>query len=375
MGYENDMMNAGLLGGGAQGFIKGIQDAEDHSMRQEDQRYRKMEMDAKLRSQSEDRDRQRMMDALAMRNANVIYDKGSGQFTDTRPTPQQQDQQTLSGMEKGIKTDWDPNSGRPKYSYDPKSPQSIGAQSKLIGADGKLQAIQHKHDIGPKDLAKLSDALDPNKARGGQLAKIQGVINSSDRIHGIFQQFPDGNIPKAQSTELVTAVAGLISGGSPQSQHQIDQMVPQSMAGNAQDMVAWVTNNPLGKEQQAFMRVLKETSERERTIAQQQKWDAQTARLPQFEYMSEHPQYQKILKAYGVSPDRPADYQSPPQQAPPRGMVNPGLFGKALGMIGLGGGQAAPAAPADNSPRPGEVHDGYEYIGGEPSDPKSWKKK
>ena len=48
MGYENDLANLGLLSGGAQGFIKGIQDAEDHTMRLEDQKMRKMELDAKF---------------------------------------------------------------------------------------------------------------------------------------------------------------------------------------------------------------------------------------------------------------------------------------------------------------------------------------
>ena len=63
MGYENDLANLGLLSGGAQGFIKGIQDAEDHTMRLEDQKMRKMELDAKLRSQDQEREQQRTIRA------------------------------------------------------------------------------------------------------------------------------------------------------------------------------------------------------------------------------------------------------------------------------------------------------------------------
>ena len=55
MGFSSDTMNAGLLSGGAEGFIKGWQDADDRNMR-------KIEMDAKLKSQAEDRERQHTMD-------------------------------------------------------------------------------------------------------------------------------------------------------------------------------------------------------------------------------------------------------------------------------------------------------------------------
>lgn len=328
MGYASDLESIGLIGGGAQGFIKGWQDAEDR-------KQKKMELDSKLQTDQEARERAQVQQAIQLKQSNLAFDPTSQQVAETPLSQRQIGEQTVQAGEKGLRLKRDENGEVQDFNYDPNAPQSIGAHSKIMTAEGKLQAIQTKGAVGNKDWGKLSDALDPNKARGGNLAKVQQMINSSDRIHGLFNQFPDGNIPAAQTTELASAVAGLISGGSPQSQHQINQLVPQSAQGKASDMVAWFTGNPTGRQQQAFIQVLKESSERERNIALQQKAEAQRARLPQFEYLKESDpeKYSKILHGYGVDEEAP------------QGLVSGGLIGQGQGLVsGSPGTDSATAA-------------------------------
>lgn len=68
MGYENDIANLGLLSGGAQGFIKGLEGAEQAQERKEDRSYRKLEFEAKMRSEERERENQRMENERKYRN-------------------------------------------------------------------------------------------------------------------------------------------------------------------------------------------------------------------------------------------------------------------------------------------------------------------
>ncbi len=337
--YDNNFLqdnsNSLAVGSAIQGFLKGVNDAQDRDMK-------KQEFDAKMKAMQTQTERdaltqqmEKAKDQRAQQDQNFNFTQkgyqpnGDGTFKEMPFTDRQKDQMTLSGMEKGVSTTFDEN-GRPTYSYDPKSPQSIGAHAKEYTAEHRPVAGAVK----PADWQKFSDALDPNKARGGNLAATQKLINSTDRIHGIFEQFPDGNIPAAQTTELATAVAGLISGGSPQSQHQINEIVPQSAAGDVSKMIGWLTSNPKGLEQQAFIKTLKESSERERAIAIRQKSEAQRSRLPAFEHLksSDPDHYNRMLKAYGVTEE---------DEAPAAGEIGPGFLGQKPGLLG-----ASPSAPA-----------------------------
>ncbi len=223
----------------------------------------------------------------------------------------------------------------------------------MVGARAKEFGAEHKHDIKPQDWTKFSDALDPNKARAGNLASTQKLINSADRIHAIFDQFPDGNIPKAQATELATAVAGLISGGSPQSQQQINDIVPHSMLGNAADLASWYSGNPKGREQQEFVKVLKESSVRERAVAMKQKMEAQRARLPAYENLraADPEHYARILKGYGVTEFDDPNAMPPVQEASPQGLVKPQGFLSKLGGLIMGD-KAQAGSPALPPPHP-----------------------
>lgn len=178
-----------------------------------------------------------------------------------------------------------------------------------------------------KEVKALKDDLDPNKARGGNLAKSQAMINSADRVQTLFSQFPDGNIPAAQTHELASAVASLVSGGSsPQSQQQINSIVPSSARGNAEAMISWLTNEPRGQQQQKFMQLLQHTAEREKALAQRQVKIAQIQRLSAYENLKQkNPKiYNGILSAYGISPDEIDEsgrYRELPQQGGHAGLI------------------------------------------------------
>lgn len=130
-------------------------------------------------------------------------------------------------------------------------------------------------------LAKdMSSHLDLTVGRAGLGGKIQQKIFAAQNIDAIFNQFPDFNIPKSQTVDLATAIAGLISGGSPQSQQQINEIMSRTGKSDAASLAQYVTGEPTGLKQQNIMRVLKESSDREKAVAQGQVNEILEKRLP-----------------------------------------------------------------------------------------------
>ena len=221
-------------------------------------------------------------------------------------------------------------------------------QDKLIPEDMSFTAFvksQHVDNSGDK-LSKQTDKwqenlekdLDADKSRTGNFAIPSKMKMASQRIIGLFNQFPDGNIPKSQSVELASAVAGVVSGGiSPQSQQQINELVPSSMRGRAEDIAALVTNEPRGRQQQKFMELLKGTAKREAEIADQQMEEIRVKRLPfHKKFRESDPEtFNQIVSAYGLNPEyigKDMKYNKPktepvniPSEQPQPSIVNSGF--------------------------------------------------
>lgn len=151
--------------------------------------------------------------------------------------------------------------------------------------------------------ANLGNDLDPNKARTGNFGKAAAMKMSAERIEGLLNQFPNGDVPTAQTVELATAIASLVNGGSaPQSQKQIDEIVPSSIAGDGNKIASWFLNKPRGLQQQQFIKLMGETAAREKAIAEGQIQSIQASRLPKYnQFRKEHPgEYANILAGYGL---------------------------------------------------------------------------
>lgn len=183
--------------------------------------------------------------------------------------------------------------------------------------EAKIRADEAKNRITATSDAKtekentklaldLTKDLDPNRSRAGNFAKPAAMKMAAERIEGLFKQFPDGNIPMSQTVELASAVAALVSGGSaPQSQQQINEIVPHSMAGDATKIAAWITNEPLGRQQKEFMMLMRDTAKREKNVAEKQLVGIKASRLPFYKKLKERdPEtYANILSGHGLNPD------------------------------------------------------------------------
>lgn len=187
MGYENDLANLGLLSGGAQGFIKGLQDAEDSSIRREDQKMRKMEMDAKLRTSEEDRTRQREVEQRKKdeyQRGEIIKALQMGKMAP--------DGKKLSEISP---EEWvnDPaheamqiRIAEARAGADPFGTKAVGAQKErlqLQEAQKKAQQEQRGFKLPPdKVLQVQAGAQIPNT-----LAEIEGTLSQNSNLFGPMQ--------------------------------------------------------------------------------------------------------------------------------------------------------------------------------------------
>jgi len=172
----------------------------------------------------------------------------------------------------------------------------------MAQTDKKVQAAQDKAD--EKIGVDLQGKLDSSGARAGNFGKAGNMIMAADRIKAILDQYPDGNIPKAQTEELATAQAALVGGGSVQSQNQLNAIVPQSIWGDANAFTGWLTNNPKGLGQQEFIKNLADSAKRERDTAQAQVDAIKAQRLGAYnDFANRNPKkFSQIIKAAGMDP-------------------------------------------------------------------------
>lgn len=169
---------------------------------------------------------------------------------------------------------------------------------KAAGASKNEKLVQTLKEGMGKDL-------DPNQAKTGNMGKSQAMVNAADRVDALFAQYPDYNVPSIQTNELSGALAGLIGGGSAQSQHQIDTLTPSTMRGDANKIASWITGNPRGLEQQKFMKAMHETALRERSTAQNQVNLAKMQRVSKWTKLKQASpdDYEAMLLGAQLNPD------------------------------------------------------------------------
>lgn len=122
------------------------------------------------------------------------------------------------------------------------------------------QFVKFGHDISSGLASSRSD-----------LGKQQDKVSSADRVLALGEQggLQEGGLDKRQIHELAIASANLVSGGSGAAQSTIESLVPHSVGTSAAGIEEWLTSEPQGTGQQAFVARMLETAEREKHIAQQ----------------------------------------------------------------------------------------------------------
>lgn len=191
MGYAGDLQSIGLIGGGAEGFIKGWQDADDRKMKQ-------MELDSKLQTDADTRQRAQVMQAVQLKQANLAQSSTDPtQLEDAPMTPRQQGQQMIEAGKSGMRLTTDPTTGdATNFTYDTKAPVNIAAQAKGMNAGYAGERM----DLSRQRLANTQGALDERKNQnaskaGSEIEHAVAPMKKTQQNLSRAQGMLDGSVP------------------------------------------------------------------------------------------------------------------------------------------------------------------------------------
>lgn len=175
-----------------------------------------------------------------------------------------------------------------------------------------------------KALKELGADFNPSSGRAGEFGKNQARINAAKRLLTLAQD-EQGNprdLTPQQMPELAQGLASLISGGGAGAQSQIEHLTPQSLRGDWAKVAQWITNEPHGSGQQAFVKNMTETAQREAQVAQQgiDQTRGSLGAKHQRILRANPDAARNVLKGFGwdIGPDGlPVQKVAPPPPAPP----------------------------------------------------------
>lgn len=118
--------------------------------------------------------------------------------------------------------------------------------------------------------------------RGDQrLKQQQQIYDRSDRLFALGnRKAAGGNLDQREIEELAIGLNSMLQGSNVGAQAQVKALVPQSVMGNAQKMIEWLTNEPRGLNQQAFVKRMMSAVQAERDLSSQKMQELQHERLP-----------------------------------------------------------------------------------------------
>lgn len=154
-------------------------------------------------------------------------------------------------------------------------------------------------------LVKLSEALDPSKQRQGAFGVSKQVFDRAERLESLAGAFPDGNLDSRQIEELAIGLNAMLSGSNTGAQEQVKSLVPKTIWGNAQKTTEWLTNEPRGVQQQAFVKRMLSSISREKETATSQIKRTQLSRLSPFASLEkDDPEgFISTLQSFGIEPE------------------------------------------------------------------------
>jgi len=181
-----------------------------------------------------------------------------------------------------------------------------------VRATKESSAIEKQEKRFNDRVTKFSEALDPNRARGGQMALSQQNFNRAENLQGLVNKVGAGfNLDPRETEDFAIGLARLLSGSGATSRSQVEALLPKTARGSANKALEWITNAPRGTEQQEFIKRMYSTVVREKEISRQQVKNAQHQRVAAFEDINaiNSEIFEGVMYGYGISPEEYSDFK------------------------------------------------------------------
>lgn len=188
---------------------------------------------------------------------------------------------------------------------------SMNNQNKLDVQKEKAEAA--KTAANEKTVGKLNEAmkkdLDASKSRYGNMAQEEGRRVQATHLNSLLTDAAGNinNLPSQQVEEAAVGLNRMISGAGGGADRQVQALVPHTVIGDAQKLRAWLTNEPQGANQQAFLKYMHDTVQRQQRVAEENVKNAriQLAGSAQYKKLKQlsPDDFNQNLSQFGLNPD------------------------------------------------------------------------
>lgn len=175
---------------------------------------------------------------------------------------------------------------------------------------------------------ELDNEINPSKGRSGELGKNMSRINGALRLEQLIKT-PDGRLrddmDSREMTEFAIGLQGMLAAGG-HSVAEVEHLTPKTVGGDFAKIQEWLTSEPKGAGQRAFVEKMSHTLEREKHAALESLQAAQYGVLPRFAPVAkaDRKRFDAILRGQRLDPallDESLVYQ-PPGASASSGMVD-----------------------------------------------------
>jgi hypothetical protein len=242
---------------------------------------------------------------LGLPNADKLPDQYSPEFA------QRWQVATLNGEEQIKKAQSDREDDRKREQMGIQQ-EEFGLKREDTQSNMALRREQMKATQGTRADAtnqKMADSLkkdlDADAGRTGNFGTVSKQVLQAQKLEALANQFPDGNLNSRQVEELSLGLANMLSGSSGASRSQVEALVPHTWTGKMANVSEWLTADPKGAGQQAFVKQMMDTVQREKETSMQQLNAIREQRLSAHRnYANSDPSgFKAQLQSYGLDPN------------------------------------------------------------------------
>ncbi len=196
---------------------------------------------------------------------------------------------------------------------------------KIKHEENAIKRDQLSSDKVDKYTKDMKNDLDADKGRAGNFGVISAKVQSAQRLQALKDAYAGGNLPPAQMEEFALGLSNMLAPGGGGSREQVKALVPSSAIGDTNKLASWLSNEPRGAGQQAFVKQMADTVDREAGVANDQLNSIRASRVSAHSRLRQvaPAQFNSILQSYGMDPanvDKSGNYKVPPK-APAGGPV------------------------------------------------------
>jgi hypothetical protein len=196
-----------------------------------------------------------------------------------------------------------PTASSPGYVIDSRTGKPQPLLPQAPGSAGNGLSKQEE-----KEFIDFMNSITTSGGKGSspQLKQQADRLNASKRMLASATN-PDGtpkNLDPTMMTELMANMGAVLSSGGQPAEGLIHNLTPKTLGGDVAKIQQWVTGNPTGADQQAFVQQAINLAKREEATIEPQIRAAQMEKVPGFVHLrqKDRARFDRTLRGVGIDP-------------------------------------------------------------------------